>query len=172
MHCVGCSRLAAAVSAAVAKHQITPTQGASARCKPALMMVVASTTTTTTTAAVPHAMIAAATLGTTVACTSATKFIRSTNALGMTLIWHATDGTWCWDRNFTITGGSWGQRDDSTGFCWGYDGETTPYYSGGTGWGFWDITRGGRFSCHASILAVFHRNLYGGLSMSGGGGSY
>ncbi len=63
-------------------------------------------------------------------------------------------------------------RDDSPGFCWGYDGETTPYYSGGKGWGFWDITRGGRFSCHASTLAVFHRNLYGELNMSGGGGSY
>lgn len=174
--------LDAAISTAQAKHELSPGQASRARCQPSLMSAPARTTETTSSSVVPPSAVpktaqpigpvAVPNYGTTVACTDSTKLIRSTNVFGMTLIWHATDTFWCWDRNFTITGGSSAQRDDSPGFCWGFDGETTPAYSGGTGWGFWDVTRGGRFSCHASVLAVFHRNLYASLNMSGGGYHY
>lgn len=182
----GCSTdraLNAAISTAESRHQLTAVQAGMARCQPSLLSAPAATVESTSTrvvqpSAVPktaHPMASpmlAAAYGPTVACTDATKLVRSTNVFGMTLIWHATDTWWCWDRNFTITAGSWSQRDDTPGFCWGFDGETTPSYSGGTGWGFWDVTRGGRFSCHASVLAVFHRNLYASMSMSGGGYHY
>jgi hypothetical protein len=180
--CAADKALDTAISTAQARHELSPAQAARARCQPSLMSAPAHTTETTSSqvvspsavpkTATPIGPVAAPNYGTTVACTDSTKLIRSTNVFGMTLIWHATDTFWCWDRNFIITGGSSAQRDDSPGFCWGFDGETTPSSTGGTGWSFWDVTRGGKFSCHASVLAVFHRNLYASLNMSGGGYHY
>ncbi len=112
-----------------------------------------------------------AAIGTPVACADRGKRTTSYNILNMPLMWYQVNAHWCWDRNLIITSGSQFSTQDTPAPCWGFDGEGSSGFSGGRGYGYWEITRQGRFSCGIGSLAL-HRTLTVNLTVQGGGGAY
>lgn len=115
-------------------------------------------------------LAASAALGAPVACRDVSRRVTGKNGLGMTLMWHETRVHWCWDSKMVITGGSSYTAQDTPAPCWGYDGAVPTGYSGGQGFGYWDVSRGSKFSCGLGPLGL-HRALSAELHVTAGGGA-
>lgn len=169
--CVVDGQVAGYISEALASGSITSAEAQAARCEPTLMLASASTGTTVTSTTRPNqTVVSSSRAGAAVACTDRAKITYSKNAFGMVLVWHKTLVEWCWNSRMIITSGRSYSQYDTPGFCWGYDGAAETTYLGGKGYGYWDVTRGSRFSCGVGGLAL-HRTLYANLRVRGGGGA-
>lgn len=165
----------AVIQKAADSGQLTRAQASEARCNVHLITDIAETRTTVTVtdgrpALKQEGASAWLAAGSPVACRSVAKRTSSFNAVGMILIWHQTNVDWCWDSNFIITGGSSYATYDTPGWCWGYNGDAGYGSSGGSGYGYWSVSRGSNFSCAAGNLG-FHRTLWATVNARGGGGA-
>lgn len=133
-------------------------------------MTIAYTTTTLSPAKITEVSSTSASLGATVACTDRSKRTSAYNVLGQLLMYYMIAAHWCWDRNLIITSGSNTPYQDTPGLCWKFDGNGSYGQSGGRGYGYWDITRQGKFSCGFSSFAQ-HRTLTVAMTVRGGGGA-